>query len=228
MKKQKKLKIIMNSSLVVAFILVLLYLTIRYASVITELISDPDKFKQLLASYGYASALVFILFQIFQVIITLIPGEVVQIAGGYVYGTVLGTLYSVIGIFIGSIIVFYFSRLIGYPLVKLFVSHKSLEKFNFLINSEKSEVVMFFLFLLPALPKDILVYIAGLMPIKPLKFFLIFGIARFPALLGSSFIGANLYEKDYFFVVIVSLITIVLFVGGLLAKNKILKKLNKV
>jgi len=225
--KRKRNKVpVINIVALILFIAAVVFFTIRYAPVITRLVSEPEKFRDLLISYGGTSILVFVLFQVMQVVVVAIPGELVQLAGGYVYGTVLGTLYSLTGILLGSIIVFYISRLLGFSIVKRFISREKLDKFSFLMNSQKSEIAMFILFVIPGLPKDILTYIAGLTPIKPLRFFVIITIGRFPALLGSSYIGAHIQEKQYAPVIIVSIIACVLFIVGVLAKEKIINKVS--
>jgi uncharacterized membrane protein YdjX (TVP38/TMEM64 family) len=225
--RPNRAQIILHILLLSAFIITITYLTIHFAPGITKLISKPDKFRHILTSYGPISILVFIFFQFIQVLIAAIPGELLQLAGGYVYGTFFGTVYSLTGILLGSVVAFYISRLLGLELVKTFVAEKDFEKLNFLVNSPKSEITMFLLFLIPGVPKDILVYLAGLTPIKPAKFFIIFTIARFPGLLASAFVGANFQRRDYLPVIIVSTIACVLFVVGLLAKEQIVHKLHK-
>ncbi len=215
-------KLIINIILIVIFLAGITYLSIAFGPGLTKLMRDPQQLRDTLKSYGYVSALIFILLQFVQVVIAAIPGEFVQIAGGYIYGTFLGTLYSIIGIVGGTVIVFYLARLIGYPVVKAFVSKDKLERFNFLINSQKSEIAMFILFLIPGLPKDILTYIAGLTPVRPGRFFLIILFARFPGIIGSSIIGENLQEKDYLPVIIISVVATVLFVAGTLLRNRII------
>jgi uncharacterized membrane protein YdjX (TVP38/TMEM64 family) len=133
----------------------------------------------------------------------------------------------VCGILLGSMIAFFAARLLGYALVKTFVSPKKLEQFGFLINNPKSEIAMFALFLVPGIPKDSLVYIAGLTPIKPVRFFLLSMIARFPGLWGSAYIGANLQEKDYLPVWIMSGAALVLFVAGVLNRDRIIAWLHR-
>jgi len=110
--------------------------------------------------------------------------------------------------------------------VNALVSEKNVEKFRFIINSKKAEFVIFLLFLIPGLPKDILVYVAGLSPIKPLRFFLIFIVARMPGLVGSSFIGSSVQKQDYLMAIIVFAISCLLFFIGLFAKDLIMSKLK--
>ncbi len=226
MKIPKKVVIGLNVSLLIVFVAVMTYLTVKFAPHITHLLKRPDRFRDLLTSYGPISIPAFIFFQIMQVVIMAIPGELVQVAGGYVYGTFFGTVYSVIGILLGSVIVFYISRILGFSLVKDFLPQKELERFSFLMNNPKSEMMMFVLFLIPGIPKDTLVYIAGIAPIKPKPFFIISMIARFPGILASSYIGANIQERDYLPVIVVSVIACVFFLIGLLKKEIIVGKLS--
>jgi len=214
--------------IVVAAVLgLLVFASIKYAPALTRLMSKPEKFKEFLDSYGTASALIFILLQALQIVIAVIPGEVVQIAGGYAFGTFFGTLYSVSGTVLGTLVVFFATRLLGYSLVKMFVPQKKLDRFNFLMNNPKSEIAIFILFLIPGIPKDALTYIAGLTPIKPLRFVLIATVARFPGLWGSAYIGANLEKKNYLMVWIFSAVALVLFVTGLLMKDKIIDRVHR-
>lgn len=227
MEKLKKWKLAGNIGLIVIFLALIVLATVKLGPYIGQLAHEPGKLKEWLDSFGWKSIPVFIALQMLQVVVAAIPGEFVQIAGGYVYGTFLGTLYSLIGIVTGSVLVFFVSRLLGYSLVRMFVSEKNLEKFEFMMNSSKSEMVMFMLFLIPGMPKDILTYIAGLTPVKPLRFFLIITIARFPALLASSYIGSNLQQQNYLAVIILSAAALVLFVAGILLKDKVIGKVQR-
>jgi uncharacterized membrane protein YdjX (TVP38/TMEM64 family) len=165
---------------------------------------------------------------VLQIVVAAIPGEVVQIAGGYIFGTLAGTLYLMTGVVLGTLIVFYASRMLGYPLVRVFVSESRLEKFGFIINSGKSEIAVFVLFLIPGLPKDVITYVAGLTPIKPLRFIALATLGRLPALFASAFIGANLQQKDYYTVFVLSALAVVLFFAGIILKDRIIELLHNI
>ncbi|MGD1045504.1 MAG: TVP38/TMEM64 family protein [Bacteroidota bacterium] len=214
--------IAINIVLAALFVVTIVYATVRFAPELTRLVSDPHRFREYLLSFGPWSAVVFMLFQVIQVVIAVIPGEPVQIAGGYIFGTFWGTVYSTLGITVGYIIVFTCVKLFGFPLVKKFISEKELEKFSTLINSPKLETTIFFLFLIPGIPKDILVYIAGLTPIKPVLFFIIIICARTPSMIGSSFIGAKIESSQYLIAIIVSVVASILFVFGYIYKKRII------
>jgi uncharacterized membrane protein YdjX (TVP38/TMEM64 family) len=229
-KKEKvveKRRLVFYIALITVFIGILVYLGIKLGPKITELAKNPEKLHRLLNSFGWKGVLVFIGIQILQVLVAAIPGEIVQIAGGYIYGTWLGTLYSLIGILIGSILVFFIVRLLGYPLVRLVASEAQIEKFNSIFGSAKSEAAAFILFLIPGIPKDILTYIAGVTPVKPLRFFIIIMIGRFPALLASSYIGHGTQMGNYLVVIILCVAAVVLFLVGLLLKDRIIEKIHR-
>lgn len=208
------------------FLAAVIFVTIKYTPLIMNMIRNPEEFRILLLSYGSMSVFVYILFQIVHVVIVVIPGEVIQIAGGYIFGTVIGTVYSTIGIVLGMAIVFFATRIFGYSLIRSIVPQKNFEKFSFLVNNEKSEITMFVLFLIPGLPKDALTYIAGVTPIKPLRFLVIAGIARLPGLIGSSLIGSNLQQENYLIVILISIIALALFIVGILMRDKIINRIH--
>lgn len=223
---KKKGSIALYVVLIALFLGAMVYLTIRFGPQLTDMVKDPGALSARLNSFGWKGVLIFMAIQLLQVLVAAIPGEVVQIAGGYIYGTWLGTLYSITGIVAGSVLVFFIARLLGFPLVKMLVSPEHLKKFDFIINDEKSEAAMFLLFLIPGIPKDILTYIAGITPVKPLRFLVIITIARLPALIASSVIGSSTQKGNYVTVIILSVAALVLFVAGLLLKDRIIEKIK--
>jgi uncharacterized membrane protein YdjX (TVP38/TMEM64 family) len=219
--------LILNCALFLLFVGSVIFLTVKYSPIITNMITNPESFRHWLLQYGWASVFIYMFFMMLHIIIVIIPGEFVQIAGGYLYGAFFGTVYSMIGLIAGMMLVFFASRLFGYPLIKRLIPEKNLEKFKFIINNEKSEIAIFVLFLIPGIPKDALVYIAGVTPIKTLNFFIISITARFPGILGSVLIGMNLKNENYTAAIIISIIALLLFLTGVFARNKVINKLHQ-
>jgi uncharacterized membrane protein YdjX (TVP38/TMEM64 family) len=224
----KKYQMHMRVIGIVVFITLIAYASIRYTPQILTMFEQREELKASIASKGAAGVLIFISFQILQIVVAAIPGEVVQIAGGYLYGTFLGTVYLVIGVVIGSVIVFYASRLLGYEFVKSFVPKDKLDKYFFKDSGHKFLIFTFILFLIPGLPKDVLTYIAGLTPVKPSRFFVVAVIGRLPALIASAYIGNVFEHKNYTAVIIVSVVAVVLFLLGMIFKDRIVSRLHAV
>jgi uncharacterized membrane protein YdjX (TVP38/TMEM64 family) len=227
MDRHKRIYLATQAALLALFLGLVVYASFRYAPQITRLISHPERFREYLLAYGPVSALIYIFVVAMHIVIIVIPGEIVQMAGGYAFGTALGALYAMIGTVVGTVIVFAATRLLGLSLVKALVHPKSFARFDFLINNPKSEIAIFVLFLIPGIPKDTLVYLSGLTPIKPLRFLLICTIARFPGVLGSAYIGAHLQKKEYLRVWIMFGIATLLFAIGILLRDKIISRVHR-
>lgn len=225
MEKQKK-TILLKLCLLCLFLAFLAIITVNYAAKITDTISNPGKFEELIISYRQISILVFIFFQIIVVIIAPIPGELLLLAGGYIFGTLFGTIYSLIGILVGSTMVFFIAKFFGFSLIKSLISPKKLAKLQALVNNQRSELTLFFFYLIPEMPKDILTYLAGLTPINPFKFILFSTIARLPCVIGSSYIGSNMKQKNYLVVILFLVIVGILSLFILVTRKKIINKIN--
>ena len=225
--KHRRIYLITQAVLLAVFLGIIAYASLKFAPSITRLIRQPEKFRTFLSSYGPLGPVIYALLSAVQIIIAVIPGEIVQIAGGYAFGTALGTLYAMIGTVVGTLVVFWAVRYLGFSLVKALIPPKQFEKFKFLICDPRSEIAIFVLFLIPGIPKDTLVYLSGLTPIKPMRFLLISTIGRFPGVLGSAYIGANIQEKDYLPVWIMFGIALVLFVAGVLLRDKIIDRVQR-
>ncbi len=228
MDRRSRRQLIVRICLLLAFITIIAYTAFKYSGEILYMITNPNDFKNMLSSYGASGIAVFIGIQVIQVIIAALPGDLTQIAGGYIYGTFWGSIYSIIGITLGSVTVFYLSRLLGYSIINIFAPKEMLEKFKFLINSPRSGAVMFILFLIPGMPKDFLSYLAGMTPVRPTVFFLISSAARIPALVASTYIGTNLQHGNYSVAAVVSVIACILLVIGFFTKDRILAFLHSV
>lgn len=203
-------------------------LTIKYLPYILEITMSLDKFRDYIISTGKFGTFLFIFFQILQTVIAPIPGEVIQIAGGYIYGVMLGLVYTTLGMMLGAVIAFYFTRLIGASFIDKLIKKKNSQWILNIMDSKKFSVTLFVFFIIPGLPKDFLIYVAGLTPIKPLKFFGILFVSRFPWLLVSVGIGSNIHYGNYMSTIIISLIALILFILGIIYKDKLINRFTQV
>ena len=163
-----------------------------------------------------------------QVLIALIPGEPVELAAGYAFGFWEGTLLSMAGILLGSLVIFLLVRKFGVKLVEVFFSHKDIKQLNFLKNSKKTAVIAFLLMLIPGTPKDFLSYFAGLTKLKLWQWLLIVGIARLPSLITSTATGAAAGEKNYILAGVMLVITALISIAGILYYRRISKQESSV
>lgn len=199
----------------------IIFISIVYTPAIVRLISNPQDFQAFIADYGSKGVGVYIFLQMLQVVIAVIPGELIQVAGGYIFGFGRGILYSLIGIALGSTIAYWLARTLGYPLLCLFFDDTQLDRFSFYINSRKAEVTTFILFLIPGIPKDMLTYLAGLTPMRPVNFLLLAMTARLPGIIISSSVGNSLGTSNYVQAALWSLLAFAFLLLGLLGQNRL-------
>jgi len=164
---------------------------------IAQLAIQPEKFRAWVDSHGTNARLSYVCMVLLQVVVAVIPGEPVEIAGGYAFGALEGTVLFFLGATIGSMLVFALVRRFGVRFVRLFFGEEKLEKLRFLKNSPRRTMLFFLIFMIPGTPKDLLCYFAGLTDMKLVTWLLICSFGRIPSLVTSTLGGGALGERSY-------------------------------
>lgn len=186
-------------------------------------LAEPEKLQAWLTSWGWLSGVSFVLIQVVQVVLFWIPGEVIQVAGGTVFGWFWGTVLSVAGVSLGGQLAFLLARFLGKKWVEKMVESHNLHRLGQLMKSRNLSQLLFLLFLIPFLPKDVLCYLAGMTTLGAWRFFWVTSLARIPSLTLSSLMGAMMLGHwDGFWwvlatVVVAGLITLFLFRHSIMA-----------
>lgn len=188
---------------------------------------SQEDFRAYIQSFGVAGWLVLLGLQFLQVFVALIPGELLETAAGYCFGPWIGTAICYLGVGLASALVFVLTRRFGVKLVELFVEREKILQLRFLNTEKKRDMLIFFLFLLPGTPKDLLTYFVGLTDIKLSAFLVISLIARFPSVISSTVGGHLLGQEDYTAALILYGITAAVSGIGLLIYNVIMKRKEK-
>lgn len=218
----KKRKIL-SGTVIIAFLVFCFVVGWFVGRPMLRFVEDYEGFKAWIEQSGFMGRVYFVLMVIFQVIIALVPGEPLEIAAGFAFGAIEGTILCVIGITVGSIIVFYLVRKFGIKLVEVFFSTEKIKSLKFLQNKKKVTALVFLMFFLPGTPKDLLTYFVGLTKINFWAFFFIASIARLPSIVTSTIGGDRLVEGDYFVAIVVFVATFALSVLGWFAYTRILR-----
>ncbi|MEI3400876.1 MAG: VTT domain-containing protein [Clostridia bacterium] len=189
-------------------------------------------FKEKVDNSGVIGLLLLFGLQVAQIFLIIVPGEPIEILSGMCYGGLWGTVFIMVSASIISIAIYFLVRKFGRKFVYDFCDEKKVEKIEnsmFFQNPKKIEFIMLILFLIPGTPKDLLVYVAGLLPIKPLKFILISTFARFPSVITSTLAGEQLAIGDWkmsivLYGIILIFVAILVFIINKLDKDKITKE----
>lgn len=219
--KHKKIIIISLISIVImAIISLLLYCPLE------NLLNDPTILKQQLDKFGNWGKLFLALIMSLQIVLVFLPGEIIEVASGYCYGTFEGMIICLLGAIIGTIIIYSIVNKYGIKLVNKFFDSNQINEISFLKKEKHLKVIIFIIFFIPGTPKDILTYLAPFTKISLSSFILITTIARIPSIITSTIGGNALFNQDYHFTLLVFIITAVISMIGLLCYKKYLTKKN--
>ena len=183
--------------------------------------SEPERFRQWVNDNGVWSRFAYIGMMLLQIVIAVLPGEPFEIAAGYAFGAVEGTLLCVAASTLGSLMVFLLVRRFGVPLVEIFFPEDKLRSIRFLKTTPKRDFIFFIIFMIPGTPKDLLCYFAGLTDIKFSVWLLICSLGRLPAIVTSTVGGDALGTSNYWFAAIVFAVTLAISLVGLLVYKHI-------
>ena len=168
---------------------------------------NPQMFRDFVEEHYIWGVLIMFFMFVIQVILALIPGGLLEVACGYAFGSVTGGIIAVAGIMTGSALTIILVRKFGRKFAQLFYPDEKLESIKILKNKKKRNALVFFVFLIPGTPKDLLTYVVGLTDMSIPMYLLLTGIARTPAILVSTVGGDALGLEKYWHGL--------LFLGGL-------------
>jgi len=208
---------------VIIFLLFCLFVTIFVGIPMVRLAEQPEMFRTWVDSFGIWGRLIFVAMVVLQVIVALIPGEPLELAAGYAFGAVEGTVLSLIGILLGSFLVFGAVRVWGIKLLQVFFADREIKRLAFLRDPRKAKVMTFILMTIPGTPKDLLSYFAGLTPLTMPQWLYIVAVARIPSLISSTISGAAAGEENYILAGTVLAFTLLLSGLGILYYRKLCK-----
>lgn len=182
---------------------------------------EPERFRAWVDEQGVWAPIAFLGMLILQIVVAAIPGEPLEIAAGYAFGALEGTLLCLFGAFLGRVAVFLLVRRFGARAVDVFFPLEKLNTLSFLQNKKRLTLWVFFLFFLPGTPKDLLCYVVGLTDLPLKSWLLICAIAPFPSIVTSTIGGDALGMGNYAFALLVFIVTMAISGGGLLAYRAI-------
>ena len=190
--------------LVMAIISLLLYKPFEH------LLNNPETLKNKLSKLGNWGKLILILMMTIQVVFVFLPGEIIEVASGFCYGTFEGMVICLLGAILGTIIIFWLVERYGIKFVNKFYNQEKLNEIYFL----KSK-------------KNILTYFAPFTRIKLSTFLLITTVARIPSIITSTIGGNALSNQNYHFTITVFIITGIISILGLFAYKSYINRQHK-
>ena len=203
---------------------VLLLLTVCGIWLMREYLTDPETVREAIGEHYVLGALALILICAVQVMVALIPSEVVEIAAGYVFGAWGGALLCLAGIVLGSCLTILLVRRFGAGLVYAFYPKEKINALPILNDPPKRNLLTFILFVIPGTPKDLFTYAIGLTDMRVTLYILLTTAARFPSVILSTISGNAVGDQKYGKALIFIIVTAAVSGIGLLIYRSFSKK----
>jgi len=185
---------------------------------------QPELFRAWVEARGIWGKAAYVGMVFLQVLVAIIPGEPLEICGGYAFGAFWGTALCLLGAMLGSVAVFAFVRRFGQPLVEVFFPREKLDSLRFLHSSPKRDALLWLIFTVPGTPKDLLCYFAGLTDLSWGKWLLIASVGRLPSIVTSTVGGDALGVQNYQFAIIAFAVTLAISGVGFLIYRAVCRR----
>ena len=219
--KRKIFKILLTILSLVLFVGLIIYLLPMMKGILTQ--DGRIAFKERLDGMGAGKFWIMFALEAAQILLVVLPGEPLEILAGMCFGAIGGTIFIMATVCFTTTIIFLLVRKFGRAYVEEFFKKDKLDKIEnskFFKNPKNIEIIMTILFIIPGTPKDLMVYLGGLLPIKPLRFIMISTFARFPSVITSTLMGASILNGNIKFSVIVYIATFLITLIFIFIVNK--------
>ncbi|QCD53141.1 MULTISPECIES: TVP38/TMEM64 family protein [unclassified Campylobacter] len=119
------------------------------------------------------------------------PVPILAVVAGAAFGLLMGSLYTILGAMINSILMFYIARILGFNAVKNLFEYSQSKALKALARQSSKFSLILILRLMPLVPYNALNYACGLMNVELKEYML----ATFVGIVPATFIMVNLGEK---------------------------------
>lgn len=182
---------------------------------------DPEAVRTTVESFGILAPFAFVGLQVLQVVFAPIPGQVLALAGGYIFGPTLGVTYSLIGATIGSVVAFALSRRFGRPAVERLIHPRTLANVDRFLE-DHGRLAVFLVFLVPGLPDDALCFVCGLTSIPLRSLVVLSFLGRIPGYAMMAFAGGRFATHRPGEAVLIVGVVAVLALAGFVWRDRLL------
>lgn len=209
-KKQNKwIKIVISILLAAIFFVAFKYIKDYF----TE-----EKIQSILNEAGFWAPILYILLWAILPIF-LFPVPLLVVPSGYIFGTTMGVIYTLIGCGVNIFIMYYLAAKLARKPISELVEKKSSEKIKqvFFNPSGTSQGVFFIFRLIPLISYNLINYMAGILQISFLPYFLLSLVGITPGIFAFIYLGEQIHDPSspefklaIFFLVLLTLVSLIL------------------
>ena len=203
------------------FLVTLIIAGVLLKDTLAPLLSKKEALREWVLSFGAFGGIIFVFLQVFQVVIFVIPGEIVQIGGGLIFGFWGGLALSSLGIALGSMLNFFIGRLLGPRFLRMILKQKQYEKLQIYADDARTFAGFILLFVIPGIPKDLLCYFAGTGSSSFGLFLIASMVARMPGIIGTTLAGSAVYSEKFGLVIVLAVLTALLMIALVVFRSRL-------
>lgn len=181
-----------RSAVVLVVLVGALAVTRQYLPAVT----DPVFVRDVILGFGPLAPAAFVAVQAAQVVVAPIPGQVLAVVGGYLFGAVAGWFYSMVGVTLGTYAAIRLSQTFGRPYVERVLDAAFVRRWDDVVD-ENGVVAIFLLFLIPGMPDDAICFLCGLTRIPTWKLVLLSLVGRTPGFFLATLAGSSIYRAHF-------------------------------
>lgn len=206
MEKSKKIKVMLEISLALIICGALTY-GIYYIG-IDKILVSIENMPVLLKVLSMVALI------ILQMLFAFLPGEPLELASGYLFGNLLGTIICLSGSCIGTIMIYFIVQKFRHKIIDVMFDKKEVKKVENMLSTNKNLLFVFILFLIPGTPKDIITYVASLAKLKLSRWIILTTVGRIPSIITSTYLSSYLKNGNYMGALIILSVTCILVLVG--------------
>ena len=195
-----------------------------YGPELLAFVADAPRFRAWVDEAGALSRIAFVMANMAQIVIAFLPGEPLELAAGYAFGALEGTLWCLAASALGTAAVMALVRTFGLRIVALFFPPEKIASMRWLRDARRFELLLFLCFLIPGTPKDLLTYVAGLGKSPVVRIVALTTVGRIPSIVSSTLAAGAFGDGNYLGAAAVAALTVALAGIGVIAYRKLSSK----
>lgn len=228
-KKSKKLKIWSAIAFVAIFIGLMFFVFSGgnfqiIVNVFTKDMSN-EELRDALDNFGIRGYVTIGILSMFQVVLTFLPAEPVQVIAGVTFGLLRGGLTCLIGVIVGNSVIYILYKIFGQKLTAWFESNAEFD-FESAKDSPKVALIVFILYFLPAIPYGLICFFAASLNIKYPKYIFLTTLGSIPSIIIGVGLGHIAIASSWIISLCVLVVLIVLIIILYKKKKVLFKKIN--
>lgn len=199
-------------------------LWVLYGPELLAFVADAPRFRAWVDEAGPWSRAAFVLANMAQVVLAFLPGEPLELAAGYAFGALEGTLWCLMASALGTALVMALVRAFGMRVIGLFFAPEKIASMKWLQDARRFELLLFLCFLIPGTPKDLLTYVAGLGKSSIGRIVALTTAGRIPSIVSSTFAAGAFGDGNYIAAAAIGALTVALAGVGVIAYRQLASK----